>query len=244
MKKVYYADGGTINFPNMLPEVTATGKDLRKLPKPKPKYDKRFLDWFMQQPANQREIAEIDSLNANLPAPIPTPIEFATGGQLKNAINSGFYPTNYNAPMLGFGDFLKDNAGGIGSILGGVGGLLLGNPMLGAKIGGTIGGVVEGNSKEKEAAELAQQQQIAESQKQQLLQQYGSGMMAKGGFMNSYAGGGKLDNVTNYATGGTHESNPRGGIPIGDKARVEAGEVRYNSKKFGDYIFSNRLTRE
>jgi len=58
------------------------------------------------------------------------------------------------------------------------------------------------------------------------------------------ANGGPLDadiakynkDITYYANGGTHEQNPLGGIPIGNKGLVEQDEFR-----FGDYIFSNRL---
>ena len=154
--------------------------------------------------------------------------------QLTNNINSGFYPTYYNMPMLGFGDFLKSNAGTIGSLVGAGAGLLVGNPMLGAKVGGVVGGVVQAGD-EKKQAEIAMQKQIEEQQKQLLLQQYNSGML------NSYASGGELDNITHYATGGSHETNPHGGIPLGNSARVEAGEVRYDSKKHGSYIFSDRF---
>jgi hypothetical protein len=42
--------------------------------------------------------------------------------------------------------------------------------------------------------------------------------------------------VTYYANGGTHESNPNKGIPIGNKGLTEEGEVRYK-----DYIFTNRF---
>ncbi len=44
------------------------------------------------------------------------------------------------------------------------------------------------------------------------------------------------DNLTYYANGGSHENNPLGGIPVGNKGLVEEGEFRFN-----DYIFSNRL---
>lgn len=45
-----------------------------------------------------------------------------------------------------------------------------------------------------------------------------------------------LDNMTNFATGGTHENNPNSGIPLGNNALVEQDEF-----KFGNYIFSNRI---
>jgi len=62
------------------------------------------------------------------------------------------------------------------------------------------------------------------------------------GLLNSYAVGGNIggynniDNTTVYANGGQHEINPIGGVPVGNNALVEEGEVR-----FGDYIFSNRI---
>ena len=43
-------------------------------------------------------------------------------------------------------------------------------------------------------------------------------------------------NITYYANGGSHKSNPNGGIPIGNKGLVEQDEFRYK-----DYIFSNRF---
>lgn len=46
--------------------------------------------------------------------------------------------------------------------------------------------------------------------------------------------------VTEYKGGGTHEQNGLGGIPIGQKARVEDGEVRVDFDE-GSYIFSNRF---
>ena len=48
-------------------------------------------------------------------------------------------------------------------------------------------------------------------------------------------------NFTEYEVGGTHEENPNGGIPLGPKALVEQGEVKYSSEKYGDYIFTNRF---
>lgn len=48
--------------------------------------------------------------------------------------------------------------------------------------------------------------------------------------------------LTEYKTGGTHEQNPYGGIPVGGKARVEQGEYRFDDPETGEsYIFSNRF---
>jgi hypothetical protein len=57
------------------------------------------------------------------------------------------------------------------------------------------------------------------------------------------ANGGQM--TTSYQTGGTHESNPLGGIPIGQDSLVEEGEVRFDykdkSKNLKSYIFSNKI---
>lgn len=64
--------------------------------------------------------------------------------------------------------------------------------------------------------------------------------------LNKYAQGGDLEEqeqngINSFATGGTHEQNPNGGIPQGVDGEgtpnlVEQGEVKYDN-----YIFSNRL---
>lgn len=75
--------------------------------------------------------------------------------------------------------------------------------------------------------------------------------LAYGGKTNSYAKGGKLskpyggtigdlDFTTFLNTGGTHETNPNGGIPIGKNALVEEGEYIWDGPD-GKYVFSNRF---
>lgn len=69
-----------------------------------------------------------------------------------------------------------------------------------------------------------------------------------GGFLSNdvfqvpnYEMGGNLDNTTNYESGGTHQSNPMGGIPLANNALVEEGEVRFNLDDGQSYIFSARI---
>jgi hypothetical protein len=65
----------------------------------------------------------------------------------------------------------------------------------------------------------------------------------------AYGGNIKADyskNLNSFNTGGTHEFNPLGGIPLGigsngKQNTVEQGETSVNLKK-GKYIFSNRIT--
>jgi hypothetical protein len=48
--------------------------------------------------------------------------------------------------------------------------------------------------------------------------------------------------LTEYSTGGTHETNKYGGIQIGGKAKVEEGEFRFDDPDSGEsYVFSNRF---
>jgi hypothetical protein len=65
--------------------------------------------------------------------------------------------------------------------------------------------------------------------------------MKYGGRM--YAGGGNLDQLTEFTEGGTHEENPIGGIPQGTAPNgqmnlVEQGETKLNKQ---NYIFSDQL---
>jgi len=66
------------------------------------------------------------------------------------------------------------------------------------------------------------------------------------GFENNYnfdtfANGGTMQDFVSYNEGDTHDNNPLGGIPIGKHSSVEQGEVKYKSKKHGEYIFTNRF---
>ena len=47
---------------------------------------------------------------------------------------------------------------------------------------------------------------------------------------------------TSYGVGGKHETNPNGGIPLGNNSTVEQDETSFNFKKRGKFIFSNRIT--
>lgn len=66
---------------------------------------------------------------------------------------------------------------------------------------------------------------------------------ANGGVISSTGiGESPLDFLTEYKGGKTHEQNMFGGIPIGEKARVESGEYKFDDPDSGEsYIFSNRF---
>jgi hypothetical protein len=51
-----------------------------------------------------------------------------------------------------------------------------------------------------------------------------------------FANGGVMDNYSEVTTGGTHEQNPNGGVPVTNNALLEEGEVKY-----GKLVFSKRI---
>jgi hypothetical protein len=115
---------------------------------------------------------------------------------------------------------------------------------VGAGIGalvGTVGELIGGIKKKKEAK--AQRKQIIEQAGVEQAQEYQQRLATQPQqqYTPTFANGGYLQTPINdpivYQNGGTHEENSLGGIPIGQNASVEEGEVRH-----GDYIFSNRLS--
>jgi uncharacterized protein YbaR (Trm112 family) len=96
-----------------------------------------------------------------------------------------------------------------------------------------------GNKREREAAEQAQMDSINN------MRTTASNIQEtnlKNKKLNYFAMGGNMDNGINvFNTGGTHESNPFGGIPQGIGANGRPNLVEEGEVKFKDYIFSNRL---
>ena len=66
-----------------------------------------------------------------------------------------------------------------------------------------------------------------------MIKSYNNGGLMKQSLKNN-------PNITYFKTGGTHESNAIGGIPVGNRGLVEQGEFKVKLKN-GDYIFSNRF---
>jgi hypothetical protein len=186
----------------------------------------------------------------------PDNLAYATGGQMRNATNSQFVPSYVNGvPVYGFGSWLGKNAGNLLQVAGGIGAMFVpGAQPLGISMIASGGSGIAGQALNDKNQKADEAEQRAEAEKQFMLNQYNDsqqyftngGMipsMSRGGFMEGlkfYNDGGNLDNVTNFPVGGTHETNPRGGIPLGNNALVEEGEYVYNFPKQGKYVFSNR----
>ena len=65
---------------------------------------------------------------------------------------------------------------------------------------------------------------------------------AFGGDLNTYAYGGNMPSqLTSFQSGGSHQSNPNGGILQGTGANGKPNLVEEGETKHEDYIFSDRL---
>ena len=167
--------------------------------------------------------------------------------------------TNYTADEIrGFtegqlaGNILASTATGAlsGAMKGGwVGALIEGGSNL---VGGTVGALAGNAKAQKRAAEL---NFLAEENNRLYLNNFANAAsntqnkMFNSSLLNLSAYGGPLFNhggdwsngLTFIDEGGTHESNPLGGVPVGVDQEgtpnlVEEGEIIWN-----DYVFSNRL---
>jgi hypothetical protein len=62
--------------------------------------------------------------------------------------------------------------------------------------------------------------------------------LAMGGFLNQHG----AQDIIPIENGGTHEENPYGGVPMGIGVNGKMNTVEEGEVKFGDYVFSNRLS--
>jgi hypothetical protein len=118
---------------------------------------------------------------------------------------------------------LKTTAGG--AFAGGSAGL-----GLGATVGGLLGTVVPGVGNAVGAVAGASMGAV------------GGGLLGGlGGATKSlFSHGGQLTEIN---TGGTHQENPNGGVPVMNNKLVEEGETIFNSTD-GKYVFSDRLMKD
>jgi hypothetical protein len=128
---------------------------------------------------------------------------------------------------------------------------------LGMAIGGALGGIGGlFSGKKQQKSELEEEARIQQEQSDrtsraalaQLNYSNSSNLpMAMGGNINPMAES-PVGDFSHFATGGTHEENPYGGIPQGmsQDGKLRTVEAKESSFKFneGKYIFSNRLIFE
>ena len=127
---------------------------------------------------------------------------------------------------------------------------------IGMIAGGVIGGVGGLLSGKKQQEEDLTQMKLAKDESTRTTlanMNYGSANgsnlpMAMGGLLNPLSVDTPIGHSTYFANGGTHESNPYGGIPQGfnNSGQLRTTEAFETKTKFpdGDYIFSNRLIFE
>lgn len=127
--------------------------------------------------------------------------------KISKKINSKFNPTfvsgypiyayggRMNPKEYGFGSWLGENAGAIGTVAGTIGGAFLGAPQIGAQIGGSVGGAVqkgvEANQQEEEL-----QQQLIQQQQDALKEERINNIPAQHDYVPTFATGGKISEVT------------------------------------------------
>lgn len=139
----------------------------------------------------------------------------------------------------GFGSWLKENAGAVGTIAGAGLGTLIApgiGTQIGASIGGQLGGAVQQSG--------GQQQQIQQQQQEAIKQQLISNLPAQSNYVPTFAMGGDLpitDRIANIDNGQTHEQSAIGGVPMGQNALTEVGEVVFKNKAGKKYVFTNRF---
>jgi hypothetical protein len=141
---------------------------------------------------------------------------------------------NMNSQELGFGGFIKDNLGTIGTVIGAGAGAFVGNPMLGAKIGGMAGSMGQqalGDDKQQGGRPIRHNVTYAKQTE---------GRYAKGG-VTKYLAGGSMSSIGQDAqqiNGPRHEN---GGVQLSDNIEVEGGETMDTIEGNKEYVFSDRL---
>lgn len=155
----------------------------------------------------------------------------------------------YTDRELGIGGWLKDNAGNVGTVVGGAAGLAIGNPMLGATLGRSAGTAV-GSAFDDEEEQRQAQAMNRRIRMESAPATSGSYGFKFGGLLDKtnevMARGGKLKNMkgnrAEKVMGPRHE---QGGVKLDQNTEVEGGETLDNvdtGKASGEYVFSDRLT--
>lgn len=167
-------------------------------------------------------------------------------GQSLGGVNAGGLASGIGQIAAG------DTAGGIFNT---VGSIAEGIPVFGGLIGGAlkgIGGIFSAEAQRKaqqkaEAKARAIKQQEALAQNTQINNSSGNKIYPDSLGSNIYAKGGQLETVnTNedlirIESGGTHEENPIGGVPMGTDSEGTMNTVEQGETILKDFVYSNRI---
>lgn len=168
-------------------------------------------------------------------------------GQVLGGIN----PTGVTA---GIGQIASgDTIGGISNTLGS---LVEGIPVIGGVAGGLIKGIgsvfsIGSQRRAQQRAEAkarAIKQQEVLAQNTQINNSVGNKIYPDSLGSNIYAKGGQLETINpnedliRIESGGTHEENPIGGVPVGTDSEGTMNTVEQGETILKDFVYSNRLT--
>ena len=167
-------------------------------------------------------------------------------GQSLGGVNAGGLASGIGQIAAG------DTAGGIFNT---VGSIAEGIPVFGGLIGGAlkgIGGIFSADAQRKaqqkaEAKARAIKQQEALAQNTQINNSAGNKIYPDSLGSNIYAKGGQLETVNpnedliRIESGGTHEENPIGGVPMGTDTEGTMNTVEQGETVLKDFVYSNRI---
>lgn len=221
-----------------------------------------------QNSSNQMSIMDNFGKSGNVQAGIGQSLEsiqgvMQLGSQFgSNLSTNGIGSEVQNINDISRGDILNTNIG-VDAKKSNVGGQALSGAMTGAQagssfgllgagigagVGALAGGIssIFGNKSKEEAAKKAEEQWLNNLSakdrqfQEQDLKQSMANFNAFGGDLFAYGGNIKSP-LTEFNSGGSHESNPNSGIMQGTGANGQPNLVEEGETKHNDYIFSNRL---
>ena len=185
------------------------------------------------------------------------PIQGQAPIQPKTFAQSGVGQALGNVNASGVASGIGQIAAGdtIGGITNTVGSLVEGIPLVGGIAGGLIKGIggifsmgAQRRAQQKaEAKARAIKQQEALAQNTQINNSAGNKIYPDSLGSNIYAKGGQLETVNpnedliRIESGGTHEENPIGGVPMGTDAEGTMNTVEQGETVLKDFVYSNRI---
>lgn len=184
----------------------------------------------------------------------PKQNQYLLGGLENTGVGQVLGEINPTGVTAGIGQIASgDTIGGISNTLGS---LVEGIPVIGGVAGGLIKGIgsvfsigSQRRAQQKaEAKARAIKQQEALAQNTQINNSAGNKIYPDSLGSNIYAKGGQLETVNpnedliRIESGGTHEENPIGGVPMGTDAEGTMNTVEQGETILKDFVYSNRLT--
>ena len=185
------------------------------------------------------------------------PIQGQTSIQPETFVQSGVGQALGNVNAGGLASGIVQIAAGdtVGGIANTVGSIVEGIPVVGGIAGGLIkgiGGIFSmGAKRRKELKEFADKsairQQEAINEATNFNNSVGNKIYPDSLGTNIYAKGGQLETVNpnedliRIESGGTHEENPIGGVPMGTDAEGTMNTVEQGETVLKDFVYSNRL---